>query len=45
MEKEEDVLSIALFPETAMEFLQERLTRKTKIDSQLADVNMNYYPA
>ncbi|HAU31571.1 MAG TPA: oxaloacetate decarboxylase subunit alpha [Desulfotomaculum sp.] len=45
MEKEEDVLSVALFPETAMEFLQERLSRKTKIDFELADVNMNYYPA
>lgn len=45
MEKEEDVLSVALFPEIAMEFLQERLSRKIKIDFQLADVNMNYYPA
>jgi len=45
MEKEEDVLSVALFPEIAIEFLQERLSGKTKIDFQLADVNMNYYPA
>ncbi|MFA5383373.1 MAG: hypothetical protein WC364_01660 [Eubacteriales bacterium] len=45
MEKEEDVLSVALFPEIATEFLQERLSRKTKIDFELADVNMNYYPA
>ncbi|KUK64689.1 MAG: Pyruvate carboxylase [Desulfofundulus kuznetsovii] len=45
MEKEEDILSVALFPEIAIDFLQERLSRMTMIDFQLADENMNYYPA
>jgi oxaloacetate decarboxylase alpha subunit len=34
-EKEEDILSYALFPQVAMKFLQERQAKKYKIDYNL----------
>jgi len=39
MEKEEDVLSYALFPQVALPFLQERLAKKTGVDYSLAEAN------
>lgn len=50
MEKEEDVLSYALFPQQAEKFLQERLAKKTAVDFNLAEEarkngKVPYYPA
>jgi len=36
MENEEDVISYAIFPQVAEKFLEERLSKKTKIDFQIA---------
>lgn len=39
MEKEEDILSVALYPPQAEKFLQERLAGKTRTDLSLAEAN------
>lgn len=43
-EKEEDVLSYALFPQQAMDFFRFRQAQKFGIDPNLADVNNKVYP-
>lgn len=45
MEKEEDIISAALFPKVAPKFLQERLARKIKVDLELAKQGTEFYPA
>jgi len=45
MEKEEDVLSAAIFPQVAPGFLQERLARKIQVDLSLAKESSVFYPA
>ncbi|KYH31271.1 oxaloacetate decarboxylase subunit alpha [Neomoorella mulderi] len=46
MEKEEDVLSYALFPAVAKQFLAERLAARTRVDYELvAAAREAYYPA
>ncbi|MEW6546826.1 MAG: oxaloacetate decarboxylase subunit alpha [Bacillota bacterium] len=37
MEQEEDVISVALFPQVAVKFLQERLARRTGVDYSLVE--------
>ncbi|MDI6894212.1 MAG: oxaloacetate decarboxylase subunit alpha [Bacillota bacterium] len=37
MEQEEDVISVALFPQVALKFLQERMARRTGVDYTLAE--------
>ncbi|TYP48680.1 oxaloacetate decarboxylase subunit alpha [Thermosediminibacter litoriperuensis] len=46
LEKEEDVLTYALFPQIAMKFFQERQAKKYHIDQNLAneDSKFKYYP-
>lgn len=44
MEKEEDIVSVALFPQVAPKFLQERMASKIKIDLELAKQESNIYP-
>lgn len=43
-EKEEDVLSYALFPQQALDFFKFRQAQKFGIDPQLADVDNRVYP-
>lgn len=43
-EKEEDVLSYALFPQQALDFFKFRQAQKFGIDPNLADVNNRVYP-
>lgn len=45
MQKEEDVISAALFPQVAPKFLQERLAKKIKVDLELAKQGTEFYPA
>ncbi|HHY94456.1 MAG TPA: oxaloacetate decarboxylase subunit alpha [Firmicutes bacterium] len=49
LEQEEDVLSVALFPQVALKFLQERLAARTNVDYNLAEEARKnggpYYPA
>ncbi|WP_027717275.1 oxaloacetate decarboxylase subunit alpha [Desulfovirgula thermocuniculi] len=45
MQKEEDVISVALFPQVAPKFLQERLAREAKVDMELAAQGDQVYPA
>ena len=45
MEKEEDVLSVAIFPQVAPGFLQERLAKKLQVDLNLAKESSVFYPA
>jgi oxaloacetate decarboxylase alpha subunit len=45
MQKEEDVLSVALFPQVAPQFLKERLAKKLKVDLELAAQGSEFYPA
>jgi len=42
MQKPEDILSYALFPQVALKFLQERMAAKTGVDYHLAE--QGYYP-
>jgi len=42
MQKPEDILSYALFPQVALRFLQERMAAQTGVDYQLAE--QGYYP-
>ncbi len=44
MEKEEDVVSVALFPQIAPKFLQERMAKKLKVDLELAKQGTEFYP-
>ncbi|HHW42999.1 oxaloacetate decarboxylase subunit alpha [Desulfofundulus thermobenzoicus] len=45
MQKEEDVISVALFPQVAPQFLKERLAKKLKVDLELAAQSSEFYPA
>ncbi|WP_027356445.1 oxaloacetate decarboxylase subunit alpha [Desulfofundulus thermocisternus] len=45
MQKEEDVISVALFPQIAPQFLKERLAKKLKVDLELAAQGSEFYPA
>jgi len=47
MEKEEDVISVALFPHVALPFLQERMSRRSGVDFNLVgqDGEVAFYPA
>jgi len=45
MEQEEDVISVALFPQVALKFLQERMARKTGVDYALAEEARKNGPA
>lgn len=36
MEKEEDIISYAIFPQVAEKFLEERMSKKTRVDFQIA---------
>ena len=44
IEKEEDVLSYALFPQQAIDFFKKRQASKYKLDSSLADFDNNIHP-
>ncbi|WP_347490981.1 oxaloacetate decarboxylase subunit alpha [Desulfoscipio sp. XC116] len=44
MEKEEDIVSVALFPQVAPKFLQERMAKKLKVDLELAKQGTDFYP-
>jgi len=45
MEKEEDIISVALFSQVAIQFLKERMAKKLKIDLDLATRSNEFYPA
>jgi oxaloacetate decarboxylase alpha subunit len=45
MEKEEDVISVAIFPQIALQFLKERMARKLNLDLDLARKSSSFYPA
>ncbi|OAT81373.1 oxaloacetate decarboxylase subunit alpha [Desulfotomaculum copahuensis] len=45
MQKEEDVVSVALFPQVAPQFLKERLAKKINVDLDLAARGSEFYPA
>jgi oxaloacetate decarboxylase alpha subunit len=45
LEQEEDVISVALFPQVALKFLQERMARKTGVDYALAEEARKNGPA
>lgn len=44
MEKEEDIISCALYPQVAPKFLEERMAKKLKIDLELAKQGSEFYP-
>jgi pyruvate/oxaloacetate carboxyltransferase len=44
MEKEEDIISCALYPQVAPKFLEERMAKKLKIDLVLAKQGSEFYP-
>jgi oxaloacetate decarboxylase alpha subunit len=44
MEKEEDIISNALYPQVAPKFLEERMAKKLKVDVDLAKASSHYYP-
>lgn len=44
MEKEEDIISVALYPQVGMKFLEERMAKKLKIDIELAKQGTEFYP-
>jgi oxaloacetate decarboxylase alpha subunit len=44
MEKEEDIISCALYPQVAPKFLEERMAGKLKVDFELAKQNKGTYP-
>lgn len=44
MEKEEDIISVALYPQVARKFLEERMSRKLGIDIELAKQGSGFYP-
>jgi oxaloacetate decarboxylase alpha subunit len=45
LEQEEDVLSVAMFPQVAMKFLEERTAARTRVDQTLAAKVAGVYPA
>ncbi|RJQ26216.1 MAG: oxaloacetate decarboxylase subunit alpha [Peptococcaceae bacterium] len=45
MEKEEDAISVAIFPQIALQFLKERMARKLNLDLDLAGKSSSFYPA
>lgn len=45
MEKFEDVVSVALFPQVAPKFLKERMSKKLQVDLELAKNGSEFYPA
>lgn len=44
MEKEEDIISCAIYPQVAPKFLEERMAKKLKIDIELAKQGSEFYP-
>ncbi|MHB1041275.1 MAG: pyruvate carboxylase subunit B [Eubacteriales bacterium] len=44
MEKEEDIISCALYPQVAPKFLEERMAKKIKVDLELAKQGSEFYP-
>lgn len=44
MEKEEDVISCAIYPQVAPDFLEERMAKKLKVDVKLAEQSTQFYP-
>jgi len=44
MEKEEDIISCALYPQVAPKFLEDRMAKKLKIDLELAKQGSEFYP-
>jgi oxaloacetate decarboxylase alpha subunit len=44
MEKEEDIISCAIYPQVAPKFLEERMAGKTKVDLELAKQSGGAYP-
>ncbi|HSW09545.1 MAG TPA: pyruvate carboxylase subunit B [Bacillota bacterium] len=45
LEQEEDVLSVAMFPQVALKFLEERTAARTRVDQTLAAEVAGVYPA
>ena len=39
MRQEEDVVSYAIFPQVALQFLKERLARESKVDFDIVEEN------
>lgn len=44
MEKEEDIISVALYPQVATKFLEERMAKKLKVDIEMAKQGSEFYP-
>lgn len=44
MEKPEDIISAALYPQVAPKFLEERMAKKLKVDIELAKQSSEFYP-
>ena len=44
MEKDEDIISCAIYPQVAPKFLEERMAKKLKIDVELAKQSSEFYP-
>ena len=44
MEKEEDIISCAIYPQVAPKFLEERMAKKLNVDVELAKQSSQYYP-
>ena len=44
MEKEEDIISCAIYPQVAPKFLEERMAKKLKVDIELAKQSSEFYP-
>ena len=44
MEKEEDIISAAIYPQVAPKFLEERMAKKLKVDIELAKQSCQFYP-
>ncbi len=44
MEKEEDIISAAIYPQVAPKFLEERMAKKINVDIELAKQGSGFYP-
>jgi oxaloacetate decarboxylase alpha subunit len=44
MEKEEDIISCAIYPQVAPKFLEERMAKKLNVDIELAKRSTEFYP-
>lgn len=44
MEKEEDIISCAIYPQVAPKFLEERMAKKLQVDIELAKQSTQFYP-